>query len=46
MAILDSRVNTARYGPQMLASLPPARRTTRFEDVVAFFTDDTPVAED
>ena len=37
MAILDSRINTARYGPQMIASLPPARRTTRFEDVVAFF---------
>jgi ATP-dependent DNA helicase DinG len=37
MAILDSRINTARYGRQMLASLPPARRTTRFEDVVTFF---------
>jgi Rad3-related DNA helicase len=37
MAILDSRINTARYGPQMIKSLPPARRTTRLEDVVAFF---------
>lgn len=37
MAILDSRINTARYGPKMIASLPPARRTTRFEDVAAFF---------
>jgi Rad3-related DNA helicase len=37
MAILDSRINTARYGSQMIASLPPARRTTRFEDVVALF---------
>jgi len=37
MAILDSRINTARYGPQIIASLPPARRTTRFEDVEAFF---------
>jgi ATP-dependent DNA helicase DinG len=37
MAILDSRINTARYGPQMIASLPPAHRTTRFEDVLAFF---------
>lgn len=37
MAILDSRINTARYGSQMVTSLPPARRTTRFEDVVAFF---------
>jgi Rad3-related DNA helicase len=37
MAILDSRINTARYGAQIIASLPPARRTTRFEDVAAFF---------
>jgi Rad3-related DNA helicase len=37
MAILDSRINTARYGPGMIASLPPARRTTRFEEVRAFF---------
>jgi Rad3-related DNA helicase len=37
MAILDSRINTARYGRLMIASLPPARRTTRFEDVSGFF---------
>ncbi len=37
MAVLDSRINTARYGRQMIASLPPARRTTHFEEVVAFF---------
>ncbi len=37
MAVLDSRINTARYGRQMIASLPPARHTTRFEDVAAFF---------
>ena len=37
MAVLDSRINTARYGPQIIASLPPARRTTRFDDVVTFF---------
>ena len=37
MAILDSRINTARYGPQIIASLPPARRTTQFDDVVTFF---------
>jgi Rad3-related DNA helicase len=37
MAILDSRINTARYGRLMIASLPPARRTTRFEDVLEFF---------
>jgi ATP-dependent DNA helicase DinG len=40
MAILDSRINTARYGRQMIDSLPPARRTTRFEDVVAFFREE------
>lgn len=37
MAILDSRINTKRYGPQMIASLPRARRTLQFEDVQAFF---------
>ena len=37
MAILDSRLNTKRYGLQMIASLPKARRTFRFEDVAAFF---------
>ena len=37
MAILDSRINTKRYGPQVIASLPRARRTLRFEDVAAFF---------
>jgi Rad3-related DNA helicase len=39
MAILDSRVNTKRYGPQVIASLPRARRTRRFEDVAAFFAE-------
>jgi ATP-dependent DNA helicase DinG len=37
MAILDSRVNTKRYGPRVIDSLPPARQTLQFEDVVAFF---------
>jgi Rad3-related DNA helicase len=37
MAILDSRLNTKRYGPQVIASLPRARRTLRFEDVEEFF---------
>jgi ATP-dependent DNA helicase DinG len=37
IAILDSRVNTRGYGRQVIASLPPARRTRRFEDVVGFF---------
>jgi Rad3-related DNA helicase len=37
MAILDSRINSKRYGAQVIASLPPARRTRRFEDVESFF---------
>jgi ATP-dependent DNA helicase DinG len=37
IAILDSRINTKRYGPQVIASLPRARRTLRFEDVESFF---------
>ncbi len=37
MAILDSRLNTKQYGAQVVASLPKARRTFRFEDVAAFF---------
>jgi len=37
MAILDSRLNTKQYGAQVIASLPRARRTLRFEDVSAFF---------
>jgi len=36
IAILDSRVNTKGYGWEVIASLPPARRTRRFEDVVGF----------
>ena len=39
MAILDSRLNTRRYGSQVIASLPRARRTLRFEDVAAFFVE-------
>lgn len=37
MAILDSRVNTRRYGQKVIASLPRARRTRRFADVREFF---------
>jgi len=37
MAVLDSRINTKRYGPQVIASLPRAQRTLQFEDVAAFF---------
>ncbi|HEU5348248.1 MAG TPA: helicase C-terminal domain-containing protein [Ktedonobacterales bacterium] len=37
MAILDKRLYTKSYGRQVLAALPPARRTTAIEDVRAFF---------
>lgn len=37
MAILDTRLHTKYYGSRVLASLPPARRTSRIEDVWAFF---------
>ncbi|HET89210.1 MAG TPA: hypothetical protein ENN99_00500 [Chloroflexi bacterium] len=40
MAILDSRVNTKRYGAQVIASLPRARRTLRIGDVKRFFAPD------
>jgi Rad3-related DNA helicase len=43
IAILDSRVNTKGYGRQVIASLPPARRTRRFEDVVGFFGGEAPL---
>jgi len=37
IAILDSRINTKRYGQQVIASLPRARRTRRIQDVKEFF---------
>jgi Rad3-related DNA helicase len=37
MAILDKRLYTKGYGRQVLASLPPARRTSDIEDVRRFF---------
>jgi Rad3-related DNA helicase len=37
IAILDSRINIKRYGQQIVASLPPARRTRRIGDVRRFF---------
>jgi ATP-dependent DNA helicase DinG len=37
IAILDSRINTKRYGQRIVASLPPARRTRRIQDVRRFF---------
>jgi Rad3-related DNA helicase len=40
MAILDKRLYTKSYGREVLAALPPARRTTEIEDVRAFFASD------
>jgi ATP-dependent DNA helicase DinG len=37
VAILDRRVRTRGYGGVLLASLPPAERTDRIEDVAAFW---------
>ncbi len=37
MAILDTRLHTKGYGRQVIAALPPARRTMRIEDVQRFF---------
>jgi len=37
VAILDRRVRTRGYGSTLLGSLPPSRRTERFEDVAAFW---------
>jgi Rad3-related DNA helicase len=37
MAILDKRLYTKGYGRQVLAALPPARRTMDIEDVQRFF---------
>jgi Rad3-related DNA helicase len=39
MAILDNRLHTKSYGRQVLAALPPARRTTSLDDVHRFFGD-------
>lgn len=35
--ILDSRINTKRYGELILQSLPPARFTKKTEDISSFF---------
>jgi len=37
IAILDQRLHTKGYGKQILASLPPATRTTNIADVDRFF---------
>lgn len=39
IAILDSRINTAKYGARIVNSLPNARRVLRFEEVQRFFAD-------
>jgi len=41
VALLDSRINTKRYGQKIVASLPRARRTRRIQDVKAFFAEET-----
>jgi len=38
MAILDTRLLHKGYGRQVIKALPPARLTTRLEDVEAFFS--------
>ncbi|HEX9067696.1 MAG TPA: ATP-dependent DNA helicase, partial [Ktedonobacterales bacterium] len=40
LAILDKRLVTKSYGRQVLAALPPARRTTDLAEVQAFFQRD------
>jgi ATP-dependent DNA helicase DinG len=37
VAILDSRLIRKGYGRQVLAALPPARKTDRIEEVERFF---------
>jgi len=38
MCVLDSRMQTASYGPRISEALPPARRTRDLEDVRAFLS--------
>jgi Rad3-related DNA helicase len=40
MAILDKRLYTKSYGRQVLAALPPARRTAEIADVRSFFAEE------
>ena len=42
MAILDNRLHTKSYGRQVLAALPPARRTSSLDDVRRFFAVESP----
>jgi Rad3-related DNA helicase len=39
MAVLDTRLHTKSYGRQVLAALPPARRTAKIADVRDFFAE-------
>ncbi len=39
IAVLDSRINTMKYGPRIVISLPRARRSYRFVEVERFFAD-------
>ena len=36
LMICDPRLHSARYGKRFLDSLPPFRRTSRFEEALAF----------
>ena len=38
VAVLDRRVQTRSYGPRFVASLPPARRFTEFDDLHRWWT--------
>ncbi|MFI0967046.1 helicase C-terminal domain-containing protein [Streptomyces sp. NPDC021080] len=40
VAILDSRLSSSWWGQKIQAALPPARRTTAFADVQAFYAQD------
>jgi ATP-dependent DNA helicase DinG len=42
VALLDERVHRQGYGKDLIASLPPARRTDNLEDVRAFWSQTTP----
>ncbi len=38
VAVLDRRLTTKSYGGALLASLPPARRVTRFDELTGFWS--------
>jgi ATP-dependent DNA helicase DinG len=43
VAVLDSRLHRKGYGQRILGALPPARRTTKLTDAVAFLKQCVPV---